>query len=102
MPSKYAVRKAEALAIKIWGKWAYDHEYGDRKDRERAKGQHNSKLDATSKLLERSIDATIKERQEKVLKKIESHLPFGTRARTCDCSADMVYIINKIRESKIK
>ena len=50
-----AEREARELAIQIWGKWAYDHEYGDRKDRERAKIQHNAKISYTASLLFEAI-----------------------------------------------
>lgn len=57
--------KAREIALKIWGKWDYDHEYGDKKDRELAKSQHEAKLSTTERLIASAIASAEKNAYEK-------------------------------------
>jgi len=42
---------AKEAALKIWGNWEFDHEYGNRKDREKAKSLHEARLIGTEKII---------------------------------------------------
>lgn len=63
---------ARSVAVQIFGEWAQDHEYGDRKDRARAKGQHNAKLYATTELVLRHLRQKELDTAKEIIKSLEN------------------------------
>lgn len=71
--------RAKEIALKIFGKWAYDHEYGDRKDRAKAKSLHELRISGTARIFLAEIQRVREEQIEKDAKISEEHFltPFG-------------------------
>ena len=90
------LERARAFALKIWGKWDYDHEYGDRKDRECARSQHEAKLYSTEQLF---LIALRDEREKTIDRCAEVARGYEILAPETTFHDDINFMVKEIAES---